>query len=541
LPDVPEQLSHLSQSAAAALITEVWQGMVVAACLAICLKLAPRTTAAHRFGIWTAGLLTIAGVPFLPFLGRLIAGFPHVDGLAGSAVRPWLEVDARWSLILAALWAGASLLRAVDLTFHSYRLRKLWKSARPVESGSMFSASLSEALTVSSRRRVQLCTTTQLERPGVIGFLVPRILIPEWLFKQITPAELDQIVLHETEHLRRGDDWTNLLQKLTLVLFPLSPALLWIERRLCLEREMACDEGVIRRTHAPRAYAECLASLAERGLEHRAQGLSLGALSLGAWQRRSELVQRVHSILKRGQVLHPIAARGLMTALGCSLLLGSVELARCPQVVAFLPVRPAETARVASPAQYDSVIDNKASRTFGHVVRTMAAGPSTPLSPSPERSKNVRGQNELKTAAPVRASYSSASLAAQDRAERAPLRKDAVPTLVASNTEASPSAVRVEMLKAKVSVPQQADAVTDADASDQGQGWIVLTTWEQVQSTDVASGAVTPDSDDGATQPSKQNTGQSNAHMTITRMILRVIPANAYAGQGRTGWLVFHL
>ena len=113
---------------------------------------------------------------------------------------------------------------------------------------------------------VEICTTTTLQRPSVIGFLKPRILIPDWLFARLTAGELEQIVLHEAEHLRRRDDWTNLLQKLCLVLFPLNPALVWIERRLCREREMACDEGVIKITHAPRAYASCLARLAERGL-----------------------------------------------------------------------------------------------------------------------------------------------------------------------------------------------------------------------------------------------------------------------------------
>ena len=49
-------------------------------------------------------------------------------------------------------------------------------------------------------------------------------------------------MLHEAGHLRRRDDWMNLLQKVGLVLLPLNPVLMWIERRLCLERELACDE-----------------------------------------------------------------------------------------------------------------------------------------------------------------------------------------------------------------------------------------------------------------------------------------------------------
>ncbi len=85
-----------------------------------------------------------------------------------------------------------------------------------------------------SRRRVfdgvQICTSNEVDRPSVIGFFSPRILIPEELFAKLTTAEFGQIVLHEVGHLRRADDWINLLQKVSLVVFPLNPVLVWIER-----------------------------------------------------------------------------------------------------------------------------------------------------------------------------------------------------------------------------------------------------------------------------------------------------------------------
>ena len=164
-------------------------------------------------------------------------------GLAETAAQPWLQLDIRWSLAIAALWAATSLFRAVDLAVHSFRLGKLWKTALPVEPDATLTSLLVRLTRVPGRRPVQICTTQQLDRPSVIGFFAPRILIPDWLLSRLTPGELQQIVLHEAEHLRRGDDWTNLFQKLCLVLFPLNPALWWIERRLCQEREMACDDG----------------------------------------------------------------------------------------------------------------------------------------------------------------------------------------------------------------------------------------------------------------------------------------------------------
>ena len=143
--------------------------------------------------------------------------------------------------------------------------------------------------------------------------------------------------MHEAEHLRRRDDWINLAQKLCLVIFPLNPALVWMERRLCHEREMACDEGVVRRTQAPRAYAACLAGLAERGLKRRA-----AVLSLGAWQRRPELVERVHRLCGAARV----ASSGSAGAAGrgwLRLVVGVGRVGALPQLVAFVPAPAAQS------------------------------------------------------------------------------------------------------------------------------------------------------------------------------------------------------
>ncbi len=329
-------LVGLAQGAAPVAIAALWQGAAIAAVLGVCFWMTPRLHvnigAARRFAVWAAAFAVVVGLQFLPWFARSTANAIAANALPGaSAPTPWFRLDSRWAFAIAALWLVASLARAVGLALHSLQLRRLWSSAVPVE----VEAHLRVLLTAVSptRRPVELCTTRKLDRPSVIGFLAPRILIPNWLYERLTPGELEQVVLHEAEHLRRRDDWTNLFQKLALVVFPLNPALAWIEGRLCREREMACDEGVVRRTQAPCAYAECLTSLAERGLQRR----RAQALSLGAYERRPELVRRVYSILARKQVLHPMAARALVGVAGCSLLIASVELARCPQVVAFVP------------------------------------------------------------------------------------------------------------------------------------------------------------------------------------------------------------
>lgn len=530
LISILEAFRAFSQTAAPIGFTALWQGAAVAAGLAICLRIAPRMSASHRFLLWTSGFIAVAGLPVLPLLSRLVS-VPSVaasPALGASAPSAWLQFDIRWAIAITALWAVASLLRTADLFIHSIRLFGLWKTATPIDWSSSPIPAPASLAPIRGRRPVEICTTAHLDRPSVIGFFAPRILIPGWLLERLTPSELEQIVLHETEHLHRCDDWTNLLQKFCLILFPLNPALLWIEHQLCREREMACDEAVIRATRAPRAYAACLTSLAERGLRRRAE-----ALSLGAWQRRAELVNRVHSILAHPRALSPFATRALLGTLGCGLIAGSIELARCPQFIAFIPHQPAQSLAQASPqatsphAVSASLAENRPiasprPRSRFHAVNAIAHLPSSPREDSAPLAASLH--RDQPGALPVMAEMKDPS---SDRAAESP---------------------RQVNLKATVPAASQ--------KSPQPQEWIVLTTWEQVETTAPAAQA---DSDAVAATPTGSKAAGANAaeqkspsgrnatrQITVTRLIFRVIPLSSKpdqpsASQLRGGWLVLQL
>lgn len=314
-------IESISGVVANSFVSGLWQGVVLAAGVGLCLRLIPKTTAAVRFAVWTAVFAVLAVLPLI-HASSLNAG----HGVAGREAV--VHVDVRWSFAIAALWLTVSLVRGATLAMSAVRLRGIWKRAVPVEG-------CDEVLLAAGFRGVELCTSNEVDRPSVIGFFSPRILIPEEIFARLTTAEFGQIVLHEVGHLRRADDWINLLQKLSLVVFPLNPVLMWIERRLCLERELACDDDVLRLTKAPKAYATCLTNLAEHRLGRRA-----AALSLGAWEKKSELTRRVHSILRSGEGMGRMQSRVVMGALVLGLLGGSAEIARCPQFVSFSRTTP---------------------------------------------------------------------------------------------------------------------------------------------------------------------------------------------------------
>ncbi|HEY5055643.1 MAG TPA: hypothetical protein VII58_05750, partial [Acidobacteriaceae bacterium] len=146
--------------------------------------------------------------------------------------------------------------------------------------------------------------------------------------------------------------WLNLLQKLALVLFPLNPALAWVERRLCFERELACDERVLailaaRSRESARAatgYASSLTTLAEYRLQHRSvvSNLALALCALGTSARQSELGRRVAGILQPAARMKPLHVRFATTAAIAALLFATTELEHTPQLIAFTSPAPAE-------------------------------------------------------------------------------------------------------------------------------------------------------------------------------------------------------
>jgi len=324
-------LTGWSADAAGALLAAVWEGALLAALVWMALRLLPGLSAAARSLVWLNVFILMTLLHLVPLLSGTPAGSPAIASHT-------LHLDPRWSLALAAVWLALSLLRAGQLVAGALHLRRLARQAVPLPVSPQI-ASLLE----NHGQRVELCTCVEVARPSVLGFFRPRILLPPDLAQRLTPAELQQVVVHEVEHLRRGDDWTNLIQKLALVLFPLNPALAWVERRLCAERELACDDRVLHSGSGRKAYALCLARLAEYSLVRRGFGLVLGA-----WERRPELVRRVQRILSepaRGMRRWPaLAATGGLVAgaVACAL-----TLARAPQVVQFAPP-PLTQAQIAA-------------------------------------------------------------------------------------------------------------------------------------------------------------------------------------------------
>lgn len=348
----------------------LWQGIALVAAVAICLRLYPRVSAAVRFAIWS-----------FAFALALITPVLHLYSVqSANASATVVQLGPVWMYSIAAIWTVLMAVRAVRLAAHVGRLMHIWQRANPIPSEGDVRKALQR-----SGRQVELCTSSDIDSPSVIGFWSARLLIPEWLLAKLTPGDLLRIVLHELEHLRRRDDWINLMQKVGLVLFPINPALHWMDRRLTLERELACDAGVVASTAAPFGYATCLTRLAEHRLHYRSL-----ALSLSAWGRQSELTHRVQSLLKPAHRLSPLQTKLATVLLGVAIAGSGLEMARAPRLVSFgdlgsAPIAQASASIARRPAEPSAipVMYRNSSRPHPTLVEAvMPAGKRRPFSPA---------------------------------------------------------------------------------------------------------------------------------------------------------------
>ncbi len=312
-------LNHWVPTLASLLIAVLWQSVALTLFAGCALRLLPGISSAARSHVWTAVLVLMAALP-------LAVSFPAHPGSPHPAV--W-HAGQRLSFAMVAIWLAAAACRLAQLLASAASLHRTLRRAKPASVLPGIAALLHEG-----PRAAILCTSPDVDRPSVAGFFRPRILLPPDLLASLDEAELRHLLLHEREHLRRRDDWINLLGQLSLVLFPLSPALLWLNHRLAVERELACDDGVLRNTGARKTYAACLARVAESSLLHRGLSLALGVL--GPWHRRPELSRRVERILAAPpQMLSPGQIR-LATGILCAGLLGGTALlAHSPELVSF--------------------------------------------------------------------------------------------------------------------------------------------------------------------------------------------------------------
>lgn len=192
----------------------------------------------------------------------------------------------RWPTLVRLAWAMGLLAFVCSLGGALWHLARLRRSALPWIEGRERVRTLAREAGV--RGRIDVLLHEAVEAPLVAGAVHPAILLPsdapEW-----SDAELHRALVHEIEHVRRGDWGVQIAARVACALYWFHPLVWMAHRKLCLEAERACDDAVVAVSDRT-DYAEQLMRLARRLSRTTAQP-ALGMV------KRSDLSARVSAIL----------------------------------------------------------------------------------------------------------------------------------------------------------------------------------------------------------------------------------------------------
>jgi beta-lactamase regulating signal transducer with metallopeptidase domain len=315
-------LHELARISAERMLNGVIEGLAIALFVGLLLHLIGRRNSGMRFAVLLAALFSIAALPLLSVVT------PSSASVQNSAV--WaVTVPSLWATYLLLAWAAVAGVGLSRVALGLWQLRKLRTESEVIDPASLDEALQRTLGEFQSSRPVSLAVSERQTVPAAIGFFHPMVVLPAWALRELSTTELNSILIHELAHLRRRDDWTNLAQKVLRAMLFFHPAVWWVERQLSLEREMACDDVVLSRTANPRAYAECLVTVAERSVMRRGLALAQAAVS-----KMRQTTLRVSQILDGNRSATRVwkPALGLVTVASGIFVIG---LARAPELIAF--------------------------------------------------------------------------------------------------------------------------------------------------------------------------------------------------------------
>lgn len=195
---------------------------------------------------------------------------------------------------LIVIWLIGSGYMLAQLVARKHRQDTLFGNSLNVEED--LKELLADACSHFSMSRIpQIKLSTEIHTPMVIGLFRPTIVFPIEILKLCDRSYLKTILLHELAHLKRRDLLVIWLYQAALIFFFFHPVVWLLGRELIKERELACDEYVLRLSVITRAeYARCYTAVLKL-----ANGIPTRMNSLAMAEPYNIQKQRIMLILKK--------------------------------------------------------------------------------------------------------------------------------------------------------------------------------------------------------------------------------------------------
>ncbi len=235
---------------------------------------------------------------------------------------------------LFLVWLAGALLVLARMMLGIARMRRIARASRVVREGRLIRAIEEASGILGLGRRVILLQAAGPIVPMTWGALRPRILLPAeadaWPDEQ-----LRAVLLHELAHVRRHDYLTQLVARLACAIYWFNPVVWVAAARLRHERELACDDQVLRGGSRASDYAGYLLEVARM-----LKSMPLASEGGVAMARSSKLGDRMRVLLDANRERRSLGRRHVLpTWLGATLLVVPIAAAAADPEASPFPKR----------------------------------------------------------------------------------------------------------------------------------------------------------------------------------------------------------
>ena len=149
------------------------------------------------------------------------------------------------STIVFSVWATVAIFLSLYLLWKNLSILALIRKEKPITKSKWLELLENCKQELKLYTPVQLVETRHIKTPALMGFIRPRILLPEGILNAMTESEIKLIFMHELTHLKCGDIMINWTISLIQIVHWFNP-LVWIAFAKTREaRELACDDDML--------------------------------------------------------------------------------------------------------------------------------------------------------------------------------------------------------------------------------------------------------------------------------------------------------
>lgn len=273
--------------------------------------------------------------------------------------------------LLNILLLSASITYLLLLVFPAFRLFKNWQFVQVIKKEGLSKADLNYRIFVQKisfhlaiTKKVKLVVSNLVSSPVTIGYLKPMILLPVAALSQLTPAQVEAILLHELSHIRRYDYLINLIVSIIHTLLYFNPFVKFFMNTLENERETCCDELVLQFGYDKVGYASALLHLEKTSGKHKALALAAAG--------KQNLLTRIEKIvgMEKKKTFKLVQIVPLFAAMLCVLLFNSVLIIKDAKDGATMSYN---NETVLTPWQWNNTNGNKTTNQPIHIPEVQKA------------------------------------------------------------------------------------------------------------------------------------------------------------------------